>query len=273
MTPQRGSERSRPTIARIREVGQPPDILGRRNSEHWTGEVYTRRVSPYLTRVALTAGVSANTVTWIMVVTGWLAAAALLIPGLKGAVLAVLLAHLQMVWDCSDGEVARWRGTMSPAGVFLDKVAHYSTEVLVAVAVGARASGGVEGLHEASGWTTLGTLLAVLIMFNKLLNDLVHVSRAHAGLDKLKDSHEAVAPRPGLVAKLRRAARFFPVHRAYHAVELTTLFLVAAVVDAVTDDLSGTRVFLAVLLPLTLLVVVGHATAILTSARLRAEQS
>lgn len=261
----------RPSIARIREVGQPPAIRGRRNSEHWTGDVYTRRVSPYLTRIALGAGLSANTVTWVMIVTGWLAAAALLIPGVPGAVLAVALAHLQMVWDASDGEVARWRGTMSPAGVFLDKVAHYSTEVLVAIAVGARASGGIDGLSTAAGWTTLGAVLAVLVMFNKLLNDLVHVSRAQAGLPRLPDSGGVSTPRPGVVARLRRMARFFPVHRAYHAVELTTVFLVAALLDAGTGGLTGTRVFLGVLVPLTVLVVVGHAAAILTSARLRPE--
>ena len=35
-------------------------------------------------------------------------------------ILAVLLTQLQLLWDASDGEVARWRGTSSPLGVFLD---------------------------------------------------------------------------------------------------------------------------------------------------------
>ena len=45
--------------------------------------------------------------------------------------LAVVLGQLQMLVDCCDGEVARWRRTSSPAGVFLDKVGHYTTEALI----------------------------------------------------------------------------------------------------------------------------------------------
>ena len=66
---------------------------------------------------------------------------ALLIPGLWGAVLAVLLTQLQMLWDASDGEVARWRGTSSPLGIFLDRVGHYLTESLIPIGLGVRAAG------------------------------------------------------------------------------------------------------------------------------------
>ena len=60
----------RPTIAELREVTQPPAVRGRKNSEHWVADVYLRRISPYLTRALLPTGVSANTVTWFMIVTG-----------------------------------------------------------------------------------------------------------------------------------------------------------------------------------------------------------
>src|SRR3712207_8505008 len=47
----------------------------------------------------------------------------------------------------------------------------------------------------------------------------------------------------------------FRSHRLYHSIELSLLVLAAAVVDAVTGDLTGTRVLLVVLVPASLLAV------------------
>lgn len=258
-----------PTIDLLREVTQPPAIRGRRTAEHWTGDLYMRRISPYLTRLLVRAGLTANAVTALMIVTGAASGFALLVPGLGGALLAVLLTQLQMLWDASDGEVARWRGTSSPLGVFLDKVGHYLTESLIPIGLGVRAAGGLDGLSAGHGWTTLGALLAVVIVLNKSLNDMVHVARAHAGFAKVADDETTTAPRPQGLARLRRLARFLPFHRLYHSIELSLLVLVAAVVDVVTGDLIGTRVLLAVLIPASLLAVAGHFLAIVSSSRLR----
>jgi phosphatidylglycerophosphate synthase len=259
-----------PTIADLREVTQPPAIRGRRTAEHWTGDLYMRRISPYLTRLLIRAGLTANAVTALMIVTGAASGFALLVPGLGGAVLAVLLTQLQMLWDASDGEVARWRGTSSPLGVFLDKVGHYLTESLIPLALGVRAAGGLDDLSTGYGWTTLGAVLAVVIVLNKALNDMVHVARASAGLARAADDEATTAPRASGLARLRRMARFVPFHRLYHSIELSLLVLVAAVVDVVTSDLTGTRALLLVLIPASLLAVAGHFVAIVSSSRLRA---
>lgn len=169
----------RPTIAELRARTQPPEVRGRRNSEHWTADLYQRRLSPYLTRVLVGTSLTANAVTCLMILTGAAAGAALLVPGLVGAVLAAFLGQLQMLLDCSDGEVARWRGTSSAVGIFLDKVGHYTAEGLIPIALGVRADGGLDSI---GGWTTLGALLSVLVLVNKALNDAVHVARAAAGL-------------------------------------------------------------------------------------------
>ena len=256
----------RPTIAELRAVTQPDSVMGRRNSEHWTGDLYMRRLSPYLTRILLGTAITANGVTVLMIVTGAAAGGALLIPGLVGAVLAALLAQLQMLWDCCDGEVARWRQTFSPTGFFLDKLGHTLAESAIPLALGVRADGGFDSL---GGWTTLGALLAVLVLVNKSLNDAVHIARAVNGMPKLEDKAAEAAPRVSTVRRLRGLARFVPFHRAFHSIELTLLALVAAIVDAASGGLDGTRLLLAVLVPAAALTVVGHLTAILTSSRLR----
>jgi phosphatidylglycerophosphate synthase len=260
---------ARPTIAELREVTQPPAIRGRRVAEHWTGHLYMRHISPYLTRVLLRAGFTANAVTTLMIVFGAASGVVLLIPGLWGPVLAVVLTQLQMLFDASDGEVARWRGTSSPFGVFLDKVGHYLAESLIPLGLGVRAAGGLAGLPSGYGWTTLGALLAVVVLLNKALNDMVHVARAAAGLPRMPDDDATTRPRASGLARLRRLARFVPFHRLYHSIELSLLVLVAAVADAATGTLSGTRWLLVVLVPASVLALAGHFLAIVTSSRLR----
>jgi phosphatidylglycerophosphate synthase len=262
----------RPSIAELREVTQPPSIRGRRSAEHWTGDLYMRRISPYLTRMLVRAGFTANAVTALMIVSGAASGFALLVPGLWGALLAVALTQLQMLWDASDGEVARWRGTSSPLGIFLDRVGHYLTESLIPLALGVRAAGGLDDVvaGRGLGWTTLGAVLAVVIVLNKALNDMVHVARAMAGVPRVADDESTTAPRVSGLARLRRLARFVPFHRLYHSIELTLIILVAAVVDLATGDLTGTRWFLVLLVPASLLAVAGHFVAIVSSSRLRA---
>ena len=263
---------TRPTVTQIRAVGQPPSIRGRRNSEHWVADAYQRAISPYLTLILLRLGASANQVTLLMIATGIGAALVLLIPGLPGGILAVLLGQLQMLWDCCDGEVARWRQTSSPAGVFLDRVGHYATEALIPIALGMRAAGFPESGWLATPWPFLGALLAVLVLWNKVLNDTVHVARAYNGMPLLADTSQTVTvaqPRGGLLRRLRSLARFFPFYRAYHSVELTLLAGIAAVIDAFLGDLLATRVLVLALAALGVITVLGHLAAILASNKLR----
>ncbi|WP_019136641.1 CDP-alcohol phosphatidyltransferase family protein [Cellulomonas massiliensis] len=261
--------RSQPTLAEIREIGQPHSIRSRRNAEHWTAQVYGRRISPYLTLVALRLGLSANAVTWVMLAVGWLAAAAVATPGWGFAVLAVVLAHLQMVVDSSDGEVARLTRTSGPVGIFIDKLAHYTTEALVALALGVRAAGGWGEVGDHLLWTTVGGLFATVLLLNKVVNDLVVSSRAQGGLPPARDAADVAAPRSGGVARLRRAARFVPFHRMFHAVELCTVVAVAAVADALLGRDDVTRWTLVGLTVAVAVTGVGHVLAIMTSSRLR----
>ncbi|WP_034648057.1 CDP-alcohol phosphatidyltransferase family protein [Cellulomonas sp. HZM] len=260
----------RPSVAELRRVGQPDQIRQRRNAEHWTADVYGRRISPYLTLVALRLGMSANQVTWLMLAIGWVAALAVALPGWGFAVLAVALAHLQMLVDSSDGELARWKRTTGPVGIFIDKLAHYTTEALIALALGVRAAGGFGEIPDNLAWTTLGGLFATLLLLNKVVNDLVVSSRAQGGLPPAKDAAEVAAPRVGGVARLRRAARFVPFHRLFHAVELATVIAVAAIADAFLGGDDVTRWTLVGLIVAVVVTGAGHLVAILTSSRLRA---
>jgi phosphatidylglycerophosphate synthase len=257
---------SRPSIPELRAVAQPASIFARASGEHWAGRLYMRRVSPYLTRLLLPTPLSANALTWLMVPVGLLAAGALTLPGLWGAAGAVVLIQLQLLLDCSDGEVARWRRTFAPMGIYADRMAHHVTDAALSIALGVRADG---GWNELGGWTTLGLVVAVLGLLIKAESTLVHVARAASGLPVHEDTAAAVAPRVSGLARVRRALRYLPFFRAFVAIEATLLAFAAAVVDAITGDLTGTRVLLTALVPIALITVSGRLLAIVTSNRLR----
>ena len=101
MSEDRVQRPARPTISEIRDVCQPDAVRMRANSEHWVADVYLRRVSPYVTRLLITTPISANGVTFLMILTGIGTAAALLIPGLPGVLLAAILGQMQMLLDLS----------------------------------------------------------------------------------------------------------------------------------------------------------------------------
>jgi phosphatidylglycerophosphate synthase len=254
-----------PTIAELRAATQPADLFSR-SGEHWVGRLYMRRLSPYLTRLLLRAGVAPNAVTAAMSVVGLGAAALLGVPGLPAAVGAVALIQLQVLLDCCDGEMARWLDRRSTAGVYLDHLAHFLTEAALPIGLGIRADG---GWGSPGGWTTLGLLVAVLVLIIKGETLLVHAARAETGLPPLADSPAVAAPRPRGLARARRAASRLPLYRAFLAVELTLLALAAAIVDALAGNLTGTHVLVIALLPLAAVVAAGHLLAILASSRLR----
>ena len=259
-----GPTETGPSITRIREVGQPDSVIGRVNAEHWVGRLYMRRFSPYATRLLLRTSISANGVTWLMIVSGVLAAAVLTLPGVVAAVGTVLLVQCQLLFDCADGEVARWRDTLSPAGVYLDRIGHYSTEAALAVALGIRADG---GWGSIDGWTTLGLLAAVLVLLVKSETDLVDAARARGGRAVLADTGSP--PGAAGMHRLRRTIGFLPFFRMFIAVEFSFLALAAALVDATAGSLVGTRTLLLVFLPALAVTAAGHLAGVLASSRLR----
>jgi len=257
---------SKPTIAELRTATQPPSLFERNSGEHWSGRLYMRRLSPYVTRAVLRTRVSADAITGLTLAFGLAGAALLTVPGLLPAVGAFLLIQLQMLFDCSDGEIARWRRQFSTAGIYLDRMSHYVTETAFPIALGVRADGGWD---STGGWTTLGLVIAVLVLLIRTESALVHVARAESGKPLVEDTETVAAPRAPGLRNLRRAFGVVPFFRAFVAIEFTLLALCAAVVDSIAGDLVGTRVLLVALLPVAAVTAVGHLVAILASSRLR----
>jgi phosphatidylglycerophosphate synthase len=241
-------------------------VVERASGEHWAGKLYMRHASIYVTRVLVPTNVAPDVITWAMLGFGVAAAAVSTVPHLWSAVLAVLLIQLQGLFDCVDGELARWQRRTGPAGVFIDRLGHYVTDAGLAAGIGVRADG---GFGHVGGWTALGLATACLILLVKAETDLVLVARYAAGLPKLPDAVETAAPRRSGLRAARRWVAVVPVNRVLLAMEMTFLLLVAAVADAAGAAPTATRTLSAVLLGTAGFVVVARLPSILSSSRLK----
>lgn len=270
-----GERPKNPTLAQLREVCQPPEVRSRRNAEHWTAELYLRHISIYLTAVLVRTRISANGVTGLMILAGWGISMALLIPGIWGPLLAVMLSQLQLYFDCSDGEVARWRSTQSPKGIFIDMVGHHTTEALIPLALGYRVFRELSDSEAtySQAWPTLfiAACLAVLLVLNRSQSLMVHAARGMAGLGKLPDTAAARAvPTTTLLGRLRALARFLPLHKLLHAVELSLLVLACSVVTVMLGEPGlGEKWMIWILCPATVLINIGHFVSSMASSRLK----
>jgi phosphatidylglycerophosphate synthase len=130
---------------------------------NWLARRVARPTAVYGTWLAVRLGVSANQVT----AAAWLSSmgAAIAIGWGTPAmfVVGVALVHLAFWLDHVDGQVARWNGTSSLEGVYLDYLMHHAVSLATGFALGyglAARSGdprwSIAGLAIAGGWALLG---------------------------------------------------------------------------------------------------------------------
>lgn len=254
-----------PSLAEVRATGQPPEVLARLNDEHWAGRLYMRRFSPYATVVFARLGWSPNAVTVAFIVSGVAAGLLAAVPGLAAAIGVAVLIQLYLLFDCSDGELARYTRRFSATGVYLDRMGHYLAEAVLLAGLGVRAQGHVT---LAGGYVSAGLAAALCATLIKAETDGVTVARASSGLAGGHDD-EALAPRSPGLALARRLASVLRVHRIIQAVELSFLILAAAIADAVAGGLTATRVLTVAALAVGVAMVFAHLLAIVASRRLR----
>ncbi|MBB6118855.1 CDP-alcohol phosphatidyltransferase family protein [Nocardiopsis algeriensis] len=255
---------SKPSVAEVRAGGQPAGIKERTNEEHWAGRLYMRDISPYLSTLFVRLGVPPNPITYLMMVFGVLAGVVVAFGGLWSAVAAAVLVQIYLLLDCSDGEVARYTGRTSVAGIYLDRIGHYVSEIALLIGLGVRA----QGEWEAGNWVVLGMAAAIGVALIKAETDNVVVARAKAGLSETV-TDEAMRPRSSGLSLARRAASALKVHRIIQAVELSLIIVVAAVVDAFLGDLTATRVLVAVCAAVGVLMSFAHFVSVVSSRRLQ----
>jgi phosphatidylglycerophosphate synthase len=160
MTVTMSDRRDRPTLAELRARVQK----GRhREIGNWLARRVARPSAVFGCWLAVRLGLSAHQVTAAAWVASMAAAAAIGTGTRSMFVLGVALAHLAFWLDHVDGQVARWRGTASLDGVYLDYLMHHAANLALGFALGyglAARSGDIRwtiaGFAIGAGWTMLG---------------------------------------------------------------------------------------------------------------------
>jgi CDP-alcohol phosphatidyltransferase len=145
---------SRPTIAELRTRVQKDR---HREIGNWLARRFARPTAVYGSWLAIRLGLSAHQVTLAALGASLAAALAIGTGHRTGFVMGVLLAHLGFWLDHVDGQVARWRGTVSLDGVYLDYLMHHIANLALGFALG-------YGLAARSGdmrWSIAGFAIAV----------------------------------------------------------------------------------------------------------------
>ncbi len=254
----------RPTMDEVKSEGQPSWVVERVNDEHLFGRLYMRKISPRATWVLARMGWSPNAATLAFIACGVAAGVVIAFGGLATAIVAVVLVQFALLFDCSDGELARLTKRTSASGIYLDRIGHYLCETAMLVGLGLRAQG---QLTTSGQYVTAGLAAAVLACLVKVETDNVVIARAAQGLPA-GHGDEALQPRGTGLAVVRRAASVLKIHRIIQQIELSVLVLVAAIADQIRGGLLATRVLLIVCLIVAALMVVAHLAAILASRRL-----
>ncbi len=253
-----------PSLSEVKSEGQPRWVVDRVNDEHLFGRLYMRKLSPRATWLLARLGWSPNAVTLAFIACGVASGVVIAFGGLVTAVVAAIGVQLALLFDCSDGELARLTRRTSAGGIYLDRFGHYLCESAMLIGLGVRAQG---ELTISGKYVTAGLAAAVLACLVKAETDNVIIARAVHGLPPAHDS-ASLQPRAAGLATVRRAASLLKIHRIIQQIELSVLVLLAAIADQVSGGLLATRVLLIACLIVAALMVVAHLAAIMASRRL-----
>ena len=150
----------RPTIAELRARVQKDR---HREIGNWLARRVARPTAVYGCWLAIRLGLSAHQVT-LLALASWLLASVAIGTGDRTLfVVGVVLAQLGFWLDHVDGQVARWRGTVSLDGVYLDYLMHHAANLSLGLRARIRAGrsnpatsdGRSPGSRSRSGWAGL----------------------------------------------------------------------------------------------------------------------
>lgn len=135
----------------------------------WYGRLVMRKISIYITWLLLHTFITANQVTLVMIIIGWIACIFFIV----GTPLFFLFGALTLqVWwllDHVDGEIAVYKGEYCITGIYFDVIAHYLAHPLVMLSLG------VGIFHNTNNFTYLAA--GGLASFSSILLDIIHQTK------------------------------------------------------------------------------------------------
>ncbi len=234
-----------PSIKKLREICQP--ITHR---ELWYAETFIRPISIYITKALLYTPISANQVTILGFLAGIAAGTLFIFGNYWYSLVGAILLQLTVLLDRVDGEVARYRGTSSLRGAYLDNASNYLTTPYIFVGI----SFGAYGNFHNITWlicgfsASLSFLLIWLLTINKYYlayKDGSHLPETGILLVLVKQAQQEGRYIANLLEK---------IHRKIPLPHSSEIFGPAILIGAIFNGLHIVLVIFGIILALDLLV-------------------
>lgn len=164
-----------PPIKELRKTLQTHD-----NPKDWHTRIFMRTLSIYVTKVLLCTPVTANQVTLFMLMVGIAAAVLFTFGNYWYSLIGALLFQSMYVLDGVDGEIARYKGTTSACGHYLDRLYHNITYPFIFVGI---SFGAYSNSHDVKIFI-FGFLASLFILVLFLDSSEVLKMLREAGRDK-----------------------------------------------------------------------------------------
>lgn len=150
------------------------------------GWLFTRRISIYVTLFLSLTPVTPNQLTFFSIFLGVTAGLLWTLGGHLYFIIGGILFQLMYLFDCVDGELARYKHMSSPKGAYLDFIGHYFTAF--AMIVGA-SLGLAKNLGDAALY--FGLVVVIFHLGDELLRDLLYKTKLKFdGAQHFKDLEE-----------------------------------------------------------------------------------
>ncbi len=250
------------SIAELRKICQTTAQKDRSN-------VYMRYVSRslsiYLTRLLIPTPVTANQVSFLMIVVGVLASCLFVFPSPGVFLFAALLLQFWYILDCCDGEVARYRQyqqsesivsdkrNSSMAGAYYDIINHYIINFLVPIMIGYGLCFATERL--------LFLNLGIIASLGQVLTLAMHDGRSRvllAQVRKFESVQVVSAPKSTAEAPAPKPKRSLP-HVIFMVVHYTMTYPTVMNLVIITAVLNFIFPFFEWRIPLLVYLAVGSA--------------
>ena len=143
---------------------------------------FSKYFSPYLTLISIRLGITPNGLTYSMWSAGILAAITFLYENIIFSLIGSFLLIMINIFDTSDGEVARLTGKTSKFGVTLDKIAHFTTNIILIYCIALNLS----NFYDSSIPIHLSIFLILVMCSDELIKELFLSQRLRSDMNSSK---------------------------------------------------------------------------------------
>lgn len=152
----------------------------------WYGRLVMRKISICITWLLLHTSITANQVTLVMIIIGWIACIFFIVGTPLFFLLGALTLQIWWLLDHVDGEIATYKGEYCITGIYFDVISHYLAHPLIMLSIG------VGIFHSTNNFTYL--VAGGLASFSSILLDIIHQTKYYVMFHRYIKNAKADVP-------------------------------------------------------------------------------